>query len=158
VEEIRGDVCEACGFSEYWEKDCWPREGPNFEPSGTCDVDPPPEPDLDWREEYLSGVCDRLKKEWSREDAGRAGAVGGDMAPAAPGAGCAGCAVAKGEDDMDGRENMEVDGGSRVGRSVSEPSIDDIDMLLPGRCDGPGAGSRGGNDGGGGCDAGLRGR
>lgn len=71
------------------------------------------------------------------------------MAPAAP---AGGCADAKGEDDMDGREKMEDDGGSRDGRSASEPSMEDIDMLLPGRCAGPGAGSREGNEDVGGWD------
>lgn len=52
-----------------------------------------------------------------------------------------------GTDGMDGRP-YEEELGSRGGLSASEPSIDDIDMLLPGRCADPvvGGGSRGPNE------------
>lgn len=50
-------------------------------------------------------------------------------------------------DDGDGRENSE-EPVSRVGRSASEPSIAEMDMLLPCRCGWLGA-SRGGKEEGG---------
>lgn len=59
------------------------------------------------------------------DDAGRAGAVGGDIAPVE-------LREVPNGDDADGLEKSEV-GGSRDGRSGSDPSIDDIDMLVPGR-------------------------
>lgn len=75
----------------------------------------------------LSGVCDRRKRGFSRED-GRAGADGGDIAPGIEGGG----ALEKGA-TPDGRENREESGSRAAGRSVSVPSMDEIDMLLPGR-------------------------
>ena len=84
----------------------------------------------------LSGVCDRRNKGCSRED-GRAGADGGDMAPGMEGGG----ALEKGA-TPDGREKRD-ERGSRAGRSVSDPSLEEMDMLLPGRWAGGGpSGSR----------------
>lgn len=78
-------------------------------------------------------------------EAGRAGAVGGDIAPAADG-GPAASEVA-GTDD---RIYPDAEPVSRGGLSVSEPRTEDMDMLLPGRCPESG-GSRGAiEDGGGG--------
>lgn len=71
----------AADFSGYCENDDRPKE--NF-----VDSENGPESDLeDCRDSGslvtgLSGVCDRRARGLSREDAGRAGAVGGDIAPA----------------------------------------------------------------------------
>lgn len=84
-----------------------------------------------WGREYgFSGVCERRNKELSRGD-GLAGAVGGDIAAEEDEGG----ALPK-IDDADGREKKGPDSrtGSRADRSGSEPSIAEIDMLLPGRC------------------------
>lgn len=51
-----------------------------------------------------------------------------------PGFAGAGGAPAYGEEeDTGGRENKGDGPISRAGRSASEPSMEDIDMLLPGR-------------------------
>lgn len=52
------------------------------------------------------------------------------MAPGAEGGG--GGALPKGPEETGRREKMD-EPTSRGGRSASEPSMDDIDMLLPGR-------------------------
>lgn len=72
-------------------------------------------------------MCD-LRKGGNSDDACRAGATGGDIWLDVVGG-----AVVTG---IDGRENSEERGGSRGARSGSEPSIEDIDILLPGRCRG----------------------
>lgn len=67
-------------FSGYCENDDRPKE--NF-----VESENPPESDRDDCRESgsfaagLSGVCDRRIRVWSMEDAGLAGAVGGDIAP-----------------------------------------------------------------------------
>lgn len=54
-----------------------------------------------------------------------------------PGVVVAGGALPNGEGEDEeaagGREKSDVDPTSRDGRSVSEPNMADIDMLLPGR-------------------------
>lgn len=60
-----------------------------------------------------------------------------------------GGALPNGAADTAGRGNIELDPVSRAGRSASEPNIDDIDMLLPGRWVGLPGSSRDGYDGGG---------
>lgn len=73
-------------------------------------------------------MWDRRKDEYSRGE-GLAGAVGGDIALGADGGG----ALLNGADDTGIREKIDDEPTSRAGRSASEPSIADIDMLLPGR-------------------------
>lgn len=72
--------------------------------------------------------------EFSKEEAGRAGAVGGDIAVAE----CDWVVVPNGVAEVECREKRD-DGWSRLGRSLSDPSIEEMDMLLPGRCVGPGS-------------------
>lgn len=87
-------------FSGYCENDDRPKE--NF-----VESENPLESDLeDCRESGsfatgLSGVCDRRIKGWSIEDAGRAGAVGGDIAPVE-------LREVPNGDDADGLEKSEV--------------------------------------------------
>lgn len=50
--------------------------------------------------------------------------------------------VPNGDDDIEGREKMEG-GGSRERSGSEPPNMEDIDMLLPGRCKGAEAESRG---------------
>lgn len=61
---------------------------------------------------------------------GRVGAVGGDMAADDDDGG------GLPKRDADGREKKGADSrvGSRAGRSGSEPSMAEMDMLLPGLC------------------------
>lgn len=116
-----------CGFSGYCE--CDAREKPpNLDCSLPRRLDPPPEPDRYVRpsggfENDFSGVCDRRKNDWSSGD-GRAGAEGGDMAAEAD------VGALPNKDDGDGRENND-EPVSRAGRSASEPSMAEMDMLLP---------------------------
>jgi hypothetical protein len=135
--DIRGEGCVECGFSGYCDND--DRVIPaNTDCSAPNRLEPPPDPDRYAREPWepcvlengFSGVFERRKKELSNGD-GFAGAVGGDMA-AGPDDGGALLNI----DDGDGREKNGPDSraGSRAGRSGSEPSIAEIDMLLPGRC------------------------
>lgn len=120
------------GLSGYCDDD-GPRDKP---PNLACSVigwGTPPEPDRYGREGWFfakvfSGVWERRKPGYSSGD-GRAGAVGGDMAPGADG----GWAFPYGADETGRREKMDEEPTSRPGRSASEPSMDDIDMLLPGR-------------------------
>lgn len=53
----------------------------------------------------------------------------------------AGVGALANREDGDGRENSD-DPVSRAGRSASEPSMAEIDMLLPGLCDWLGGASR----------------
>lgn len=72
----------------------------------------------------FSGVWDRRKNGYSRE----VGLAGGDMALGFAEGGA--LVYGEGEEDTGGREKGPT---SRAGRSASEPSMADIDMLLPGR-------------------------
>lgn len=81
-----------------------------------------------------SGVCD-LRKGGYSDDGCLLGPDGGDMEGGSEGGG-GGPVLAAGIDVAGGREYIEPDVLSRSGRSASEPSIDDIDMLLPGLCAG----------------------
>jgi hypothetical protein len=123
-----------CGFSGYCESADRVKP-PNIDCSPPKRLEPPPDPDRYARappglENDFSGVCERRKMEFS-SDEGLAGAVGGDMAADDDDGG-----ALPNIEDAGGREKNGADSraGSRAGRSGSEPSMAEIDMLLPGRC------------------------
>lgn len=127
--ETWGEGCVECGFSGYCDGGTRVNP-PNLDCSAPKTLDPPPEPDLYGREicgleKVFSGVCDRRNIDWSSGD-GRAGAVGGDIAAALD------VGAEPKIEDAEGRENS-ADPGSLEGRSGSDPSMAEIDMLLPGR-------------------------
>lgn len=90
----------------------------------------------------FSGLCGRRKRGKSRELC-LEGTDGGESVVGADGGGAL---LNRGDDDVGGRENSDIP-LSRGGLPASDPNIDDIDMLLPGRFGGLLGGSRGKNEG-----------
>lgn len=132
--EIRGEGCVECGFSGYWDNEERVKP-PKTDCSAPTKLEPPPDPDRYARapcglENDFSGVCERRNNEFSSDD-GLAGAVGGDIAAEEDEGGALPNIDAAGGREKNGPDSRT---GSRAVRSGSEPSMAEIDMLLPGRC------------------------